>query len=84
MSNIRNIKINMALYSAMRGVLSNEECLAVIDSLCQTLYYNRNVEGLTQKEQSFFEPLLKEATERAASYTKRLHNLKQNKNLNDQ
>ena len=79
MSNIRNIKINMALYSAMRGVLSNEECLAVIDSLCQTLYYNRNVEGLTQKEQSFFEPLLKEATERAASYTKRLHNLKQNK-----
>ena len=84
MSNIRNIKINMALYSAMRGVLSNEECLAVIDSLCQTLYYNRDVEGLTQKEQSFFEPLLKEATERAASYTKRLHNLKQNKNLNDQ
>ena len=79
MSNIRNMEINMALYSAMRGVLSNEECLAVIDSLCQTLYYNRNVEGLTQKEQSFFEPLLKEATERAASYTKRLHNLKQNK-----
>lgn len=79
MSNIRNMEINMALYSAMRGVLSNEECLAVIDSLCQTLYYNRNVEGLTQKEQSFFEPLLKEATDRAASYTKRLHNLKQNK-----
>lgn len=79
MSNIRNMEINMALYSAMRGVLSNEECLAVIDSLCQTLYYNRNVEGLTQKEQSFFEPLLKEATERAASYNKRLHNLKQNK-----
>ena len=73
------MEINMALYSAMRGVLSNEECLAVIDSLCQTLYYNRNVEGLTQKEQSFFEPLLKEATDRAASYTKRLHNLKQNK-----
>lgn len=79
MSNIRNMEINMALYSAMRGVLSNEECLAVIDSLCQTLYYDRNVEGLTQKEQSFFEPLLKEATDRAASYTKRLHNLKQNK-----
>lgn len=73
------MEINMALYSAMRGVLSNEECLAVIDSLCQTLYYDRNVEGLTQKEQSFFEPLLKEATDRAASYTKRLHNLKQNK-----
>lgn len=79
MSNIRNMEINMALYSEMRGVLSNEECLAVIDSLCQALYYDRNVEGLTQKEQSFFEPLLKEATERAASYTKRLHNLKQNK-----
>ena len=68
----------------MRGVLSNEECLAVIDSLCQALYDDRDVEGLTQKEKSFFEPLLKEATERAASYTKRLHNLKQNKNLNDQ
>ena len=79
MSNIMNMEINMALYSAMRGVLSNEECLAVIDSLCQTLYYNRNVEGLTQKEQSFFEPLLKEATDRAASYTKRMNNLKQNK-----
>ena len=73
------MEINMALYSAMRGVLSNEECLAVIDSLCQTLYYDRDVEGLTQKEQSFFDPLLKEATDRAASYTKRLHNLKQNK-----
>ena len=79
MSNIRNMEINMALYSAMRGVLSNEECLAVIDSLCQALYYNRDVEDLTQKEQAFFGPLLKEATERAASYTKRLHNLKQNK-----
>ena len=78
------MEINMAFYSARRGVSSNEECLAVIDSLCQTLYYNRDVEGLTQKEQSFFEPLLKEATDRAASYTKRLHNLKQNKNLNDQ
>ena len=63
MSNIENMKINMALYSAMRGVLSNEECLAVIDSLCQALYCKRDVEGLTQKEQSFFEPLLKEATE---------------------
>lgn len=79
-----NMKINMALYSAMRGVLSDEECLAVIDSLCQALYDGRDVEGLTQKEQSFFEPLLKEATERAASYTKRLHNLKQNKNSKDQ
>ena len=73
------MEINMALYSAMRGVLSNEECLAVIDSLCQALYYNRDVEDLTQKEQAFFGPLLKEATERAASYTKRLHNLQQNK-----
>ena len=78
------MKINMALYSAMRGVLSNEECLAVIDSLCQALYCKRDVEGLTEKEKSFFEPLLKEATERAASYTKRLHNLKQNKNSKDQ
>ena len=58
-----NMKINMALYSAMRGVLSNEECLAVIDSLCQALYCKRDVEGLTEKEKSFFEPLLKEATE---------------------
>lgn len=57
------MKINMALYSAMWGVLSNEECLIVIDSLCQALYRNRDVEGLTQKEKSFFEPLLKEATE---------------------
>lgn len=74
----------MALYSAMRGVLSDEECLTVIDSLCQALYYNRDVEGLTKNEKSFFEPLLKEATERAASYSKRLHNLKQNKNSKDQ
>jgi len=74
----------MALYSAMRGVLSDEECLAVIDSLCQALYYNRDVEGLTQNEKSFFDPLLKEATERAASYSKRLNNLKQNKNPKDQ
>lgn len=63
MSNIENMKINMALYSAMRGVLSNEECLAVIDSLYQALYHNRDAEGLTQNEKSFFEPLLKEATE---------------------
>ena len=55
MSNIMNMEINMALYAAMRRVLTNEECLAVIDSLCQALYHDRD------DEPSFFDP--KEATE---------------------
>ncbi len=88
MKGLKNVEINLLLLAGMCNNLDDHSLANIDRAILRYFFYEEPLQDieadLTDKEQEWFELLLREAVDRAEAWSKRMNSLKQYRSKNDQ